>query len=101
MRGRKELRVIPGVGERIADILWNLGIRSVASLRDENPEALYERLCLLSGEKVDRCMLYVFRCAVYFASREECDPERLKWWNWKDDAPGRTRKSRKANVTCI
>ncbi|WP_394701143.1 helix-hairpin-helix domain-containing protein [uncultured Methanolobus sp.] len=33
---------------------------------------------------LDRCMLYVFREAVYFASNEEHDPELLKWWNWKD-----------------
>jgi hypothetical protein len=36
---------------------------------------------------VDRCVLYVFRCAVYFASEAEHDPELLKWWNWKDAAP--------------
>ena len=26
----------------------------------------------------------VYRCAVYFASTEDPDPEKLKWWNWKD-----------------
>jgi hypothetical protein len=29
-------------------------------------------------------MLYVFRCAVYFATEEFHDPELLKWWTWKD-----------------
>ncbi|MEW6238030.1 MAG: helix-hairpin-helix domain-containing protein [Candidatus Omnitrophota bacterium] len=96
----KELRVIPGVGERIAEVLWNLGIRSVAGLRDENPEALYERFCQLLGRKADRCLLYVFRCAVNFASHEDCDPELLKWWNWKDGVAGMTKKSQKAKVTC-
>lgn len=38
---------------------------------------------------MDRCMLYVFRCAVYYASSEQHDPELLKWWNWKDDKPRR------------
>ncbi|NQU25233.1 MAG: pathogenicity locus, partial [Candidatus Nealsonbacteria bacterium] len=28
--------------------------------------------------------LYVFRCAVYFASNATHDAELLKWWNWKD-----------------
>jgi len=34
----------------------------------------------------DRCLLYVFRCAVYYASTspELYDIEKLKWWNWKD-----------------
>jgi hypothetical protein len=29
-------------------------------------------------------MLYVLRCAVYYASTDDPNPERLKWWNWKD-----------------
>jgi hypothetical protein len=33
---------------------------------------------------VDRCLLYVFRCAVYFASHKKHDPKLLLWWNWKD-----------------
>ena len=37
-------------------------------LKDKNPERLYKKLCTLRGMHVDRCMLYVFRCAVYFAS---------------------------------
>jgi hypothetical protein len=24
------------------------------------------------------------RCAVYFAKTKNPDPEKLKWWNWKD-----------------
>ena len=80
----KELQRIPGVGKRIAEDLWNLGFRSIAELRDQDPEALYARLCALQGLPVDRCMLYVFRCIVYFASTTRHDPELLKWWNWKD-----------------
>lgn len=80
----KELRRIPGVGEAISRDLWQLGIRSVEELRGRDPEELYQRLCRLQGETIDRCMLYVFRCAVYFASNETHDPDRLKWWNWKD-----------------
>ena len=68
----------------MADDLWRLGYRSVAELRGEEPEAMYERLCDLMGGHVDRCVLYVFRCAVYFASNEQPDPESLKWWNWSD-----------------
>jgi hypothetical protein len=80
----KELRTIPGVGEKIAEDLLGLGIRSVSALKGKDPENLYRALCRKSGGPVDRCMLYVFRCAVYFASNRTHDPERLKWWNWKD-----------------
>lgn len=80
----KELQQIPGVGPSIARALAGLGIRSVRDLKHQQPEKLYRRLCRQQGGPVDRCVLYVFRCAVYYASARRPDPERLKWWNWKD-----------------
>ena len=82
----KEFQQIPGVGKSIAVDLWNLGLRSVQDLKGQDPEELYDKLCIQQGTHVDRCMLYVFRCAVYYASNESYDPELLKWWNWKDGA---------------
>lgn len=79
-----ELQTIPGVGKAISRDLWRLGIRSVADLRGRNPEQLYARLCTLQQTQVDRCMLYVLRCAVYYASETDPDPALLKWWAWKD-----------------
>lgn len=84
----RDLRRIPGVGASISEDLWNLGIRSVPELRGRDPGEMYERLCQLQGVRVDRCMLYVLRCAVYFASHDEHDPELLKWWAWKDRGIG-------------
>jgi hypothetical protein len=46
-------------------------------------QALPVDLCDLRCQKVDRCVLYVFRCAVYAATNEAPDPELLKWWSWK------------------
>jgi len=80
----KDFRRIPGVGPKIAEDLWELGYRAVSDLKNLDPEKLYEDLCHLQGCKVDRCMLYVFRCAVYFASNTIYNIELLKWWNWKD-----------------
>ena len=79
-----QLRQIPGVGRSIAEDLWELDIRSTADLQDKDPEILYQQLCVVQGQKIDRCMLYVLRCAVYYASNTEYQPELLKWWNWKD-----------------
>jgi hypothetical protein len=79
-----DLTRIPGVGPSIASDLRSLGIREIAELRGRNPERLYSELCRQTGHHVDRCVLYVFRCAVYFASESKHDPEKLKWWNWKD-----------------
>jgi hypothetical protein len=80
----REFRQIPGVGKSIAEDLWNLGLRSVSELKNQDPEALYMNLCAVIGTHVDRCMLYVLRCAVYYASNVTYDAELLKWWNWKD-----------------
>ena len=82
----REFRQVPGVGKSIAEDLWDLGLRSISDLQNRDPEDLYLRLCALQGTHVDRCMLYVFRCAVYYASNDIHDPELLKWWNWKDRA---------------
>ncbi len=83
-RDAGRLEDIPGVGPRIAEELLGIGVRCVDDLRQADAEQLYKRLCDFKAAPVDRCVLYVFRSAVYFASNEEHDPELLKWWNWKD-----------------
>ncbi len=84
MSPKTDLQQIPGIGESIADDLERIGIVSADQLKDEDPEKLYERLCEFKAQPVDRCMLYVLRCAVYYASHTDHDPRLLKWWNWKD-----------------
>ena len=81
-----DLLSIPGVGKSIAQDLRDLGITQVTDLRNADPQQLYDDLCQRQGAHIDRCVLYTFRCAVYFASAELHDPELLKWWNWKDRA---------------
>ena len=81
---KDELEIIPGVGRSLAADLRSLGVQRVEDLKNQNPEEMYERLMHQVGSHVDRCVLYVFREAVYFASHETHDPEKLKWWNWKD-----------------
>jgi len=83
----KELTVIPGVGKSIATDLWNIGIIAIADLQGKDPEVLYDLSNKYAGAVQDRCLLYVFRCAVYFAETPKADQEddKLKWWNWKDN----------------
>ena len=85
MRASKEFQKIPGVGNSLSQDLVNLGYNKITELKDENPETMYQNLMLLRGEHIDRCVLYVFRCAVYYASNTVHEPELLKWWNWKDE----------------
>jgi nucleotidyltransferase/DNA polymerase involved in DNA repair len=79
-----DLKSVPGIGPRIAADLRSIGIFKSDDLKGRDPEQLYRALEERVGHRVDRCVLYVFRCAVYFASNERHDPERLKWWHWKD-----------------
>ena len=79
-----DLRRIPGIGPNIEADLNAIGIHTVADLRDRDPEELYRRDCTQRGFTIDRCQLYVYRCAVYYASTPDPDPELLQWWKWKD-----------------
>ena len=71
-----KLQTLPGVGKRIAQDLYSVGIHSIAQLKHSDPERLYRTLCKRAGHPIDRCMLYVFRCAIYAAShpRPDSDP---------------------------
>ncbi len=80
----KQLEQIPGVGKNIAQDIRNIGINSVDDLKEQKAEQLYQKLCDFKASPVDRCMLYVFRSAIYYAENTRHDPELLKWWNWKD-----------------
>jgi hypothetical protein len=70
--------------------LRDLGYRAVEDLAGADPEDMYRRLCEIRGTRMDRCVLYVFRCAAYYATREEHDPDLLRWWNWKDNPAPRS-----------
>ena len=80
----KELQVIPGIGKSLSVDLWNLGIRKVSDLAKKNPAVLYNKLNKITGTIQDPCVLYTFRCAVYFASVKKLDAKKLKWWYWKN-----------------
>ena len=81
---RSPLQALPGVGPSIAADLEELGFRRPADLRGRDPQMMYDELIRLRGQHQDRCVLYLFRCAVYYASTPDPRPELCKWWNHKD-----------------
>lgn len=83
-----DLTLIPGIGKNIEQDLLHIGINCIDDLRGKNAEDLYVQDCLFKGFQEDRCQLYVFRLAVYYANNETHDPEKLKWWYWKDKNTG-------------
>jgi nucleotidyltransferase/DNA polymerase involved in DNA repair len=80
----KEFQTIPGVGKACSLDFWNMGLRKVEDLKGHNPRVLYDKLNIITGITHDICMLYTFRCAVYFATETDHDKDKLKWWYWKD-----------------
>ena len=58
--------------------------KTVAFATGANPRELYERDCLRCGQQLDRCVLYVYRCAVWFAETGGPQREKCNWWYWKD-----------------
>ena len=79
-----DLQTVPGVGPSIEQDFLDLEIYTVNDLQQKDPELLFEKLCKIRGKSIDRCVLYVFRCAVYYAENDKHNPELLKWWNWKN-----------------
>ncbi|MDE6751316.1 MAG: helix-hairpin-helix domain-containing protein [Eubacterium sp.] len=81
---KTDLITIPYVGKQTKGALMNIGITCVEDLRGKDPEDLYIKDCLVKGFQEDKCQLYLFRMAVYYAENTEWEAEKLKWWYWKD-----------------
>ena len=80
-----ELRKIPNVGKQTEQALVAMGYTTMASLSGKKAEELYEEECRLRGCVIDRCQLYLYRAVEYFVNTENPEPEKCKWWYWKDD----------------
>ena len=74
---------IPYVGPATEGDLLDLGFESLEQIAKSDPEDMYNRLCDLHGQTIDRCQLYVFRMVHYYAKGGR-DNDLLKWWKWKD-----------------
>jgi len=81
---KTDLTTIPYVGKNTKEDLLLLGITCVEDLVGKDPEELFFLDCLRKKRQEDRCQLYVFRMAVYYAEHENREEEKLKWWYWKD-----------------
>ncbi|MCH7493123.1 pathogenicity locus [bacterium] len=76
----KALQALPGIGPAMSLDLWHLGFTQPADLRGADPQAMYDTMREETGGHLDRCVLYVFRCAVYHAETATPDPALHDWW---------------------
>ena len=65
----KELRTIPIVGEKVAEPLYMLGIRSVKELIGRSPEDMYGELRTMKGYYVEPWILNQLKVAVSMAAK--------------------------------
>lgn len=72
----KKLEDLPNVGKATAANLRLLGIEHAEQLIGKDPLILYLRLCELTGQRHDPCMLDVFIAVVRYM---EGGPK-LPWW---------------------
>lgn len=70
------------VGPAIERDFRMLGVRSVRDLARKDPERLYSRLCRITGEKQDPCVLDTFRAAVAQARDPFLPYKQCQWWYW-------------------
>lgn len=82
---KSDLTQIPGIGKNMAEHLVKAGYPTIESLRGKNADDIYTADCLAQGTDVDRCALYCYRPAVYYADHNGQLPEnKQNWWDWKD-----------------
>ncbi len=81
---KTDLMNIPYVGVNTKKSLIKMGITCIEDLKGKNPYELYLNDCKIKNCKVDKCQLYLFRMAVYYAEHTILENEKLKWWYWKD-----------------
>jgi hypothetical protein len=87
----RRLEDLISVGPAMLRDFGLLGIRSVRQLAKQNPERLYQKLCRITGQRVDICCQDVFSAAVAQARNPLLPAEQCQWCYW-------SRQRKAANV---
>jgi hypothetical protein len=93
MKETRDLKDLISVGPAMIEDFRKLGITRVAQLRGRDPRKLYDRLCRITGERQDPCVLDVFHAAVAQADNPNLPHEKCRWHYWS-----RLRKSRTVQI---
>lgn len=74
----REFRQIPNIGPAMCADFALLGLKAPLDLRGNDPFALYRRLCAISGQRHDPCVLDTLMAAVDFMNGAAPRP----WWDY-------------------
>ena len=77
-RAIAHLEDIPKIGPAVAADLRQLGITSPADLPGRDPYAMYDKLCRITRQRHDPCVLDTFIAAVRFME----GAPKLPWWKY-------------------
>jgi nucleotidyltransferase/DNA polymerase involved in DNA repair len=88
-KDNRRLQDLISVGPAMLRDFKLVGIRNVKQLARQDPARLYQKLCQLTGERIDICCQDVFSAAVAQALNPLLPAEQCQWWYWS--------RQRKAN----
>lgn len=75
------LEQLPNVGKSTAGDFRLLGIDTPQQIIGKDPYELYERLCDITGQRHDPCVMDVFIATTRFMAGEPSTP----WWAYTDE----------------
>ena len=75
------LEDLPNIGKAMANSLRVIGIDHPKKLIGKEPFELYDKLCAISGERHDPCVIDIFMSVVHFME----GGEPLPWWSFTDE----------------
>jgi len=87
----RKLGDLRGIGKKMLEDFDQLGVRSVQQLKSRDADELYRRMCEISGQRQDPCVLDTYRCAIEQARNPNLPDEQRDWWYWS--------RLRKSSVT--
>jgi hypothetical protein len=79
---KRRLGDLISVGPAMLRDFEMLGIRNVRQLARAHPRKMYDRLCRLTGQRQDPCVLDVFCAAVAQARNPRLPAAQCQWWYW-------------------
>ena len=74
----KTLEQLPNIGPSLAEHLRSIGIARPAELRGKDAFVLYQKLCAVTGQRQDPCVLDTFMAATDFMRGAPAAP----WWHY-------------------
>ena len=96
MKDERQLKDLVSIGPAMLRDFEQLGVCNVSQLARQEPKEMYERLCALTGERQDPCVLDTFSAAVAQARDPELPPAQRQWWYWSRERKRQETAQRRA-----